>query len=72
MTDIEKQKEEARNLNEFVSHLVDLIESDDKRFSFEFAVGGDMEVYDKEKNIGYAIRINRIECDENGKLVFKL
>lgn len=35
MTRIEKSKEDARNLNELTDHLVKLIESDDKRFSFE-------------------------------------
>ena len=36
MTTIEKSKEDARNLNELTDHLIKLIESDDKRFSFEF------------------------------------
>ena len=35
MTTIEKSKEDARNLNELTDHLIKLIESDDKRFSFE-------------------------------------
>ena len=48
---VEEQKERAKNMNELVEHLTSLISSDDKRFSFEFAVGGTMEVYDKEKGI---------------------
>ena len=48
-----------------------LIENEDKRFSFEWGVGGEaikMEVYDKEKNIGYLINIEPIEYDENGNV----
>ena len=66
MTDIEKQKEDARNLNELTDHLIKLLESDDKRFSFEFCTGGTMEIYDKEKDVGYAVKIEPIEYDENG------
>ena len=49
MTRIEKSKEDARNLNELTDHLIKLLESDDRRFSFEFCAGGTMEIYDKEK-----------------------
>lgn len=63
---IEKSKERARNLNELTDHLIKLIESDDKRFSFEFCAGGTMEIYDKEKEIGYAVHIAPIEYDEDG------
>lgn len=69
MTSIEKSKEEARNLNELTDHLIKLLESDDKRFSFEFCAGGTMEIYDKEKEIGYAVHIAPIEYDENGKAI---
>ena len=67
MTIIEKSKEDARNLNELTDHLIKLIESDDKRFSFEFCVGGTMEIYDKEKEIGYAVHIAPIKYDKDGK-----
>ena len=67
MVDIEKQKEDARNLNELTDYLIKLLESDDKRFSFEFCAGGTMEIYDKEKEIGYVVHIAQIEYDENGK-----
>lgn len=66
MTTIEKSKEDARNLNELTDHLIKLIESDDKRFSFEFCAGGTMEIYDKEKEIEYAVHIAPIEYDKNG------
>lgn len=69
MTSIEKSKEDARNLNELTDHLIKLIESDDKRFSFEFCAGGTMEIYDKEKEIGYAVHIAPIEYDDNGNAI---
>ena len=69
MTSIEKSKEDARNLNELTDYLIKLLESDDKRFSFEFCAGGTMEIYDKEKEIGYAVHIAPIEYDENGKAI---
>ena len=68
-TSIEKSKEDARNLNEFTDHLIKLLESDDKRFSFEFCAGGTMEIYDKEKEIGYAVHIAPIKYDENGNAI---
>lgn len=61
-----RYQKKARDLNEFTDHLIKLTESDDKRFSFEFCVGGTMEIYDKEKEIGYAVHIAPIEYDEYG------
>jgi len=70
MTSIEKSKEDARNLNELTDHLIKkLIESNDKRFSFEFCAGGTMEIYDKEKEIGYAVHITPIEYDKDGNAI---
>lgn len=66
MTSIQESKERARNLNELTDHLIKLIESNDKRFSFEFCTGGTMEIYDKEKEIGYAVHIAPIEYDKDG------
>ena len=63
---IEKQKEEARNINGLVNHLIDLIESNDERYSFEFAVGGTMEIYDKKSDIGYVAHIEPIKYDTDG------
>ena len=67
---IEKQKQVARNTNELLDHLMKIIEQNDARFSFEFASGGEhatMEIFDKEKKIGYAVKIEPIEYDENGE-----
>lgn len=67
--DIEKQKAEAKDRNDLVDHLIKLIESDDKRYSFEWSCGNAMEVYDKEKDIGYAVHIKPIKYDENGNAI---
>ena len=63
---IDKQRENARKLNELVCHLAKLLESDDKRYSFEFAAGGTMEIFDKIDKIGYAVHIEPIEYDADG------
>ena len=67
---IEEQKQAARNTNELLDHLVKIIEQNDEKFSFEFASAGEkavMEIFDKEKKIGYAVKIEPIEYDENGE-----
>ena len=67
---IEEQKQAARNTNELLDHLRRIIEQNDERFSFEWLVGGEratMEIFDKEKKIGYAVKIEPIEYDENGE-----
>ena len=67
---IEEQKQVARNTNELLDHLMKIIEQNDARFSFEFALGGEhatMEIFDKEKEIGYAVKIEPIEYDESGE-----
>ena len=69
---IEEQKQAARNTNELLDYLVKIIEQNDNRFSFEWLVGGEratMEIFDKEKEIGYAVKIEPIEYDENGEVV---
>ena len=69
---IEEQKQAARNTNELLDHLMKIIEQNDVRFSFEFASGGEkatIEIFDKEKKIGYAVKIEPIEYDENGETV---
>ena len=66
---IEEQKQVARNTNELLDHLRRIIEQNDERFSFEWLVGGEhatMEIFDKEKKIGYAVKIEPIEY-ENGE-----
>ena len=64
--DIKEQKVEAKDRNDLVDHLINLVESDDKRYSFEWSCGNAMEIYDKEKEIGYVLHINKIEYDADG------
>ena len=69
---IEEQKRAARNTNELLDHLMNIIEQNDVRFSFEFVSGGEkatMEIFDKEKGIGYAVKIEPIEYDKDGEAV---
>ena len=61
---IEEQKQAAKNTNELLDHLTEIIEQNDERFSFEWLVGGEhaiMEIFDKEKEIGYVVKIEPIK-----------
>ena len=69
---IEEQKQVAQNTNELLDYLMRIIEQNNERFSFEWLVGGEhatMEIFDKEKEIGYAVKIEPIEYDENGEAI---
>lgn len=69
---IEEQRQAARNTNELLDHIRRIIEQNSERFSFEWLVGGEhatMEIFDKEKEIGYVVKIEPIEYDENGEAV---
>ena len=63
---IEKQKEEARQLWNVVEHIINLLESDDKRYSFEGGTGHSIRIYDKETDIGYVGHFEPIEYDADG------
>lgn len=70
MGKINQQMEKVRNTNELLDYLVKIIEGNDERFSFECASGGEaitMEIYDKQKDIGYVAKIEQIEYDENNE-----
>ena len=70
MKTIEEQRQAARNTNELADHLRRVIEQNNDRYSFEWLVVGEhatMEIFDKEKEIGYVIKIEPIEYDENGE-----
>ena len=72
MKTIEEKRQAARNTNELAEYLIKNIEQNNERFSFEWLVGGEhgrMEIFDKEKEIGYAVKIEPIEYDENGEAV---
>lgn len=57
------------DMNELMDHLIRLVESDDERFSFELAAAGVMEIYDKAKDVGYAVHIEPIRYDADGNAV---
>ena len=69
---IEELKQAVKNTNELLNHLTEIIEQNDERFSFEWSVGGEhatMEIFDKEKEIGYVVNIEPIKYDKNGKAI---
>ena len=69
---IEEKRQAAQNTNELADHLRRIIEQNNDRYSFEWLSGGEhaaMEIFDKEKEIGYAVKIEPIEYDENGEAV---
>lgn len=69
---VQEKIETAKNTNEILDHLIKIIEKNSERFSFEWATGGEvakMEIYDKEKRIGYMVSIEPVKYDENGNAV---
>lgn len=61
-----KSKIIAKNTNELSDHLIKLLESDDKRFSFEWACGGEkvsMIIFDKDKRIDYIVEIKPVNYE---------
>lgn len=64
--------ETAKNTNELLDYLIKIVEENSERFSFEWATGGEvskMEIFDKGKGIGYVVKLEPIEYDENGEAV---
>lgn len=69
---IKTQKKNAANMNELLDYMINLIESKDDRFSFEHGVGGvnaEFVIYDKLKEIGYVVKIDKIEYDQDGNAI---
>jgi hypothetical protein len=69
---IQEKIETAKNTNELLDHLIKIVEENSERFSFEWATGGEvgkMEIFDKEKEIGYVVKLEPIEYNENGEAV---
>ncbi len=68
----EEMEQRTKNTNELLDHLINLIEKNSERFSFEWGTGGlngKMEIYDKEKEIGYILKFEPIEYDKNGEAI---
>lgn len=72
-TEIEQPKENKNDMEELSDHLIEIVEQNDERFSFEYGVchpeQAKIEIFDKEKKIGYIVKIEPIEYDENGEPV---
>lgn len=66
---IEQQKERARDTNELMEHIINLLESKDERYSFEFGTGGEtatIVIFDKDKETSYKMQIEPVEYDKEG------
>lgn len=57
--------QELKDRNDLVDHLIKLIESDDEQYSFEWSCGNAMEIFDKEKKVGYILHIDKIDVNED-------
>ena len=64
-------KQKAKETNELLEYLTDLIEKNDKRYSFVFGAGGvgkaTMEIFDNKNQAGYVLKLERLEHDKDGK-----
>ena len=70
---IERSKQEARDYEEIGDYFSEIVESNSDRYSFEWGIStsanAKMEIYDKEKEVGYIVKIEKIQYDENGEAV---
>lgn len=70
---IERSKQEARDYEEIGDSFSEIVENNSDRFSFEWGISTSanvkMEVYDKEKEVGYIVKIEKIQYDENDEPV---
>lgn len=72
-TEIREVEEDKNDMEELSDHLIEIVEQNDERFSFEGGMchpeAATMEIFDKEKEVGYVVKIELIEYDENGDAV---
>lgn len=72
-TEIRQSKENKNDMEVLSDHLIEIVARHDERFSFECGVchpeQAKIEIFDKEKEIGYIVKIEPIEYDENGEPV---
>lgn len=70
---IERSKQEARDYEEIGDYFSEIVENNSDRYSFEWGIStsanAKMEIYDKEKEVGYIVKIEKIQYDENGEAV---
>lgn len=53
-------------MKELMEHLVKIIEDNSNRFNFEWQAGHNIEIYDKEEQIGYVLKAEEIIYGEDG------
>lgn len=72
-TEIREVEEDKNDMEELSDHLIGIVARNDERFSFECGVchpeQAKIEIFDKKKEIGYIVKIEPIEYDENGEPV---
>ena len=70
---IERSKQEARDYEEIGDYFSEIVENNSDRFSFEWgsssSANAKMGVYDKEKEVGYIVKIEKVQYDENDEPV---
>lgn len=70
---IERSKQEARDYEEIGDYFSEIVENNSDRFSFEWgfssSANAKMGVYDKEKKVGYIVKIEKVQYDENDEPV---
>lgn len=70
---IERSKQEARDYEEIGDYFSEIVENNSDRYSFEWGIStsanAKMEIYDKEKEVGYIVKIEKIQYNENGEAV---
>lgn len=68
-SNIEAQKEKVRETNELMDHIINLLESKDERYHFEFGFAGEVAklvIFDKKKETSYKLQIEPVGYDEEG------
>ena len=70
---IERNKQEARDYEEIGDYFFEIVENNSDRYSFEWgtstSANAKMGVYDKAKEVGYIVKIEKVEYDENDEPV---
>lgn len=69
---IEERKQNARNMNELLDHLIKIMEQNDERFALRYGRGGELisaVIHDKQKDIEYVLHAEPIKYDEDGIVV---
>lgn len=65
----DEKQEEERQLWGVVEHIINLLESDDERYSFEGGTGHSIRIYDNETDIRYVAHIEPIKYDTDGSAI---